>query len=295
MALIAWHGWQLQVPEQWNPVKLEGDYRRGYALLADMERPRLGIRWQKPRARRFDPRDFVRRVMLDEVGKLATDEARPHRMSGEQSGQWDSPLLYLEPDPPGRDVFVAVSKVSQRAVEIVYHAQRRERLLADGVLPKLLDQPADQPMAWSVFELSCVCPPGLELQTKRLNPGDLSLSFADRRRLLTVRQVAVAELALKRMPLEKWLAQQNKLAGKHYRADGRPGLLEFETDRGTLTGLTGPAVRRRRFFWMRWLPTPLPTWALHDQRRDRLVLLQATDEALLRQVAPTVGFAAGVE
>src|SRR4051812_6330284 len=139
--LTAWQGWQIRLPSRWNPLKLEGDYAKGEILFADMDRPRLGMRWRTVAAKRFD----VRRAMRDEVGVLAADEASPQALVDQL---WTASLLYLEPDPPGRDVWVGHSAVSGRAIEIVHHVRRRERLLPDVILPTLTDSAENQAVPW---------------------------------------------------------------------------------------------------------------------------------------------------
>ena len=74
MAVLAWQGWQLSLPPRWDPIKLEGGFDVGYALLADTHRPRLAIRWRTLRARDAKA-DRIRRAMRDEVGILAAGEA----------------------------------------------------------------------------------------------------------------------------------------------------------------------------------------------------------------------------
>src|SRR5262249_30060764 len=106
-ALFAWQGWQLTLPARWNPVKLEGDERSGYALIAGMDRPQLGLRWKKTPAKRFD----AMRALRGEVGSIAAAKGKPYSMA---LRSWGDSLLFLEADPPGRDVFVAHSAVSGR-------------------------------------------------------------------------------------------------------------------------------------------------------------------------------------
>ncbi|HEY8668742.1 MAG TPA: hypothetical protein VIL86_18995, partial [Tepidisphaeraceae bacterium] len=148
---VAWQGWTLEIPSRWSPLKLEGDYDKGMALFADLHRPRLGLRWEKPRGKKFDALAWARRALNDEVGKLAADEARNFPLPDDR---WTVSLLYQESEPPGRDVWVGYSAQSGRAVELIYHAKRRERILST-LIPTLGDAPADQPLPWSIFELSC--------------------------------------------------------------------------------------------------------------------------------------------
>jgi hypothetical protein len=51
-------------------------------------------------------------------------------------------------------------------------------------------------------------------------------------------------------------------------------------------------TRLTRFFFVRALPRDLVTMAAHDEPRDRLVILESSDDALARRVAQTVGLAA---
>jgi hypothetical protein len=279
-ATFAWQGWQLALPGgAWNPLKLEGDYDSGYVLIADLNRPQLGIRWRKMAAKRFDGMKALR----GEVGTLAAAKGKPFQTSGDR---WsDGAVLFLESEPPGRDVWVAYSRVSGRAIEIVHPIRRRDRVLEDSILPALTDTRPDEARRWAIFDLSCIVPGGYELATHRLNAGDLSLTFACKRHKLTVRQIALAKIALDRLPIEKWLAQQERTIAKLYRPDG--SAQEASIDH--LTGTRRVSRRRRRFAWMRSLAPQMITYALHDAPRDRLVLVQGDDDSLLRQVATTIG------
>lgn len=287
---FCWQGWRVDLQSGWNPVKLEGDYRQGTALIADLYRPRLGLRWiTLHRKEGFDADKWSLQLMQEEIGRLAAREARPFAMP---AGQWDGSILYIEPDPPGRDVWLAFSRTSGRGLEVVHHVHRRQNLLAELILPTLSDLPADRPMPWAVFDLSCHSPAGWELASHRLNAGDLSLTFQNRSGMLIVRQVALARLAIKRMSLEKWLADQERRQNKYFRPVGGIQELELSGNQGCwLKGLSRKMVRRRRFFFLRRLPAELLTAALLDEKRDRLVILQASDDRLVSQAAESVGWA----
>ncbi len=288
---VAWQGWRVDLPRRWDPVKLEGDAAGGHALFADALQPRLGIKWQTPRRRRFDAAAAVRRTMVDEVGQLAAAEARP---CAPAAGDWASPLLYVEPDPPGRDVWVAFSPTSGRLVSVACHVRRREHLLAGSILPTLADLPMGRAVAWSIFDLSLAAPGGFALASRQLNAGDLSLTFGDRRgAIVTVRQIAVAELALRRKPLDGWLADQQREHRRQYRSAGTAVDVELSLGGRALAGRCSELVRRRRFALATWHPRSLVTVAAHDVERDRIVILHGTDQGLLDVVAETVGTALG--
>ncbi len=289
---VAWQGWRLALPRRWDPVRLDGDAAAGQALFADALRPRVGLRWRTVRrGRRFDPAAAVRQTLAAEVGQLAAAEARP---GGPAGGDWASPLLYVEPDPPGRDVWVAFSPASGRLVTVACPVRRREHVLAGLVLPTVAESPLDRAAPWAVFDLGLTVPGGFALAGRRLDAGDLSLWFADRRGArFTVRQVAVAELALRRRPLDGWVRDQQRADRRQYRPAGPVVDAEVIVGGRPLAGRAGRLARRRRFALARWHPPALVTVVAHDVPRDRLIVLHGTDEALLRAVAATVGDSPG--
>jgi hypothetical protein len=273
--LLAWHGWELKLPPRWNPVRLEGNYAKGTALIADMRGPRLGLRWNSITTdKSFDADSWAKRAMAAEVGRLAADEAQPLQLSQDQ---WPGSLLYVERKPPGRDVWVARSAASGRLIELILHSGRRERVLADELLPTLSDQDPAGAMRWCVYDFTCTVPAGFRLQSHTLNAGDLTLTFANHRRCLTVRRIAVAQLALRHIAMEGWLARQESLVSRHYRAGGVPQSSQNE--------VTRRMSRRRRFAWTRWRSPELFTRVVHDEPRDQLIIVQATDETLAHDVS----------
>ena len=283
--ILAWQGWTLTLPPRWNPVKIEGDYEGGGVLLADLLGPRLGVRWQKP-GRRFEAQAWAMSSMKQEVGALAAQEARLLPLRDDLAASH----LYIDPEPPGRDVWVAQSTVSGRALQLVYRSRRREHALSGVILPTLMDNPPDQPVPWSIFGLSCITPAGLRLVRHQLNAGDLMLSFAGSGHELTLRQVALARQALARMPMEKWIGQLTWPRRLHYRSAVDGEAVELPIGRRRVKGLVVISARRRRFFWAWRVPQAMFTYGLDDPARDRLVFAQSDDADLAQAVIRTVGW-----
>lgn len=279
-APFAWQGFALELPRAWNPVKLEGTFDSGQALVADLHRPQLGMRWRRVTAKKLDAAAWARRAIEAEVGSPVASRAKALALAEDR---WGGSTICLEADPPGRDVWVAVSLASGRAIEIVHHVQKRDRLFEDQILPTLRDAAPGEARPWAVFDLSCSVPGDYDLKTHRLNAGDVALTFAAQRQPLTIRQIALARLALARLPLEKWLAGQEAVVQRHYRSAGNASEIEL----AGANGLSRRSTRRRRFAFMRWLPESVVTIALHDAERDRLVLAQGSDEQAVRAVATT--------
>jgi len=282
---VAWQGWHIEIPRRWDPVKLEGDHSEGYALFADAVRPRLGLRWQTLK-RTIEPANAVEKAMRTEVGQLAAAEAKrcPHL-----DASWQSPLLYVEPEPPGRDVFSAFSDISGRLLQVVYHAHRRENLFTSTILPTLADLPIERATAWSIFDLNCVIPGGMKLTSQRLNAGDLSLTFADRHHEVSVRQIAIAQLALQRQSLDGWIADQQKTSRRYHKAAGSMTDLAVTAGQREISARLARMPRRTRYSFLWHQPACYTTIGFHDKDRDRLVLLHGTDDSLLQVIAPTVG------
>ena len=286
--LLSWHGWQFALPQDWNPVKIEGDWHKGSLVIADFHATRLAVRWQAASGRKFDAPRWTQQAIAAEVGQLMLAQSTPFVPGkGFSVGR-----LFVEPQPPGRDVWVGQSTVTNRLIEIVYQTKIVSRLLRDTILPSISDQPTGGPTHWAIFDLSCTAPAGWTLKSQRLNAGDLTLSFGMKNDVIIVRQLAPATLALSRQPLEKWLDAQQQIWKKMYRASGE--IQEFEPIDPVLTPATNTIIartirRRRRFFMLRWVAKQRVTLATHDRERGRIVLIDADRAERAEQMLASVG------
>ncbi|MGC4032052.1 MAG: hypothetical protein QM754_10025 [Tepidisphaeraceae bacterium] len=279
----------MSVPNSWNPVKVDGDHAAGSVLLADLHSARLGLRWKRA-PKRGQPADWVTQSIRDEVGKLAADEAVDVDLA--DRNDWSAAKLYVDPDPPGRDIFVAHSHRSDRIIQIVHHAAKRSKHFADELLPSLADTSTEAGNDWAMFDLSFRTPPGISVRWYRFNAGDLACGLADAKgRITVVRQIGPAGLALGRQPLANWLMQVPKTDKKLYRpiASTEPTTIDTSDGR-TLDGLVGTLRRKRRLFWVWTIAKRQKVLAFHDAGRDRLIVGQGEDETLTRRVLATAGW-----
>jgi hypothetical protein len=280
-SILSWHGWSIELPARWDPVKLEGDTDKGMILLADLHRPRLGVRWMKL-SKRADVAKSVRKSLLAEVGVLAAGEA----VNGAPPGDnWIEGRLYIEPKPPGRDVWVGYSKATSRLFEVVYHAKHRDRMLAETVLPALSDGHAGE---WSIFDLACTLPEAAKLERQVLNVGDLRLEFRLKREPIVVRQIAVASVALTRQPLDKWLLIHQNPRKKFYRPAEKPQEIEWTINGQVMKGLRRNLRRRRRYFFLWQVPKRIVGVVLRDETRDKLLIVEGPDEKTVRDVVESM-------
>lgn len=273
---LAWHGLSLPLPDDWSPVKIEGDAAKGAMIVADLHASRLAIRWQTVRRPdRFDADQWSRGAIAAEVGQLMLEKSTP--LTPDLADGWSGGRLFLEPEPPGRDVWVGFHRPSGRAVEIVHQTKGRSRTLPEQIVRPLRVVRG----AWSIFDLSCRVPDGWTLRRQRLNAGDLTLTFGKERDTLIVRQLGPAALALARQPIERWLDQHARLWAKTY-AGRTPADVEAD-------GLVRTYERRRRFFFARWLERQRVIVASHDRERDRIAIVDASTRDLAMETLATVG------
>lgn len=286
---FAWQGWGVVVPIEWNAIRLEGDWDRGFALLADLSGPKLGLRWSASKTEDVGQiGKLVKQAICGELGQLAESEA----VADAPPGDWVGGRRFCEPEPPGRDVWVGKSPASGRIVELIYHVDRRDAVLAAELLPTLFDTAPTAETAWAVLDLSCRIPAGFRLVSQGLAAGDLRLTFEKGRQRISVRQIGPARLALSRQPLEKWLEQQLYPSRKFYKTEGKPAPV---TIADAVSGLRQNQSKKRRAFLFRSIPRAVSTLILHDRARDRIVLVQADDEKSAIALAGTVGPAAREE
>jgi len=287
---FAWQGLRMRVPMSWNPVALEGDFAKGHALLAESGEPRLGVRWRSVTSKEVTL-EVLRRAIRDEMGDEGARHVQPLPDPDAGPEFTLGHLLYVHPDPPGRDVHVWHSACG-RLLQLVYHAVARDDVLRGEIIPSLGNLSFLPARPWAVLGLSCAVPAEMPLKSKRLNAGDLTLEFAGDSRFVIVRQIALAHLALARAPLAAWLEEHQRARRQRHRAMSGPTNVTIETNDGrALFGIIGAMRRRRRFCWSWRVPKEVVTLALHDATRVHLVIVEASDEALARDVAKTVGCA----
>jgi hypothetical protein len=262
---LCWHGIELRLPAEWSVVRLEGDQATGSLLLADLHAPRLILRWARPRRA---PRDLTRWAgdrLRDAVGVLLAKSSTPCPLEGFQAG-----TLVIEPDPPGKDVWVGRHQTTGTLIELILPVTgKRSHHIATDLLPGL--KVHERSTDWSIFDLRCVVPGRFKLKSHRLHAGDLSLTFGDKREVLVVRQVGPASLLTRRRPLAEWLAAQARGWQQTHRSD--------------TADLSPMTLRRKRRWRWAWF-VPAARYLAHrvDADRDRLVIVDGTDAALVNEI-----------
>ena len=288
---FAWAGLILDLPPTYRPVKIDGTARKGMIALADDERMRLELAWGVPRGRRFDARRVLQR-------KLKSNMPPKHRRRGAFAAHIETrdlppfdTLIGYHDEEQGLDRWLGFVPTTRRALEIVYHhgTSRENRQFRERILPSLADQTPEQPQRWAFFDHRFVTPAGYAYRDSTLNVGDMRVRLVAwnrpwSRASVTIRLIYPAELALARSPLDLWLTDhvihRKRVHRPRYRKTLRRGGIVCDSVETAIgPGLTCDTYLRPLLKTISWgMPWRLRCWLIHDQKRDRLLLIDAQDK-----------------
>ena len=284
---FAWAGCWLPVPRNFRLHDIEGSSLRGNFRLADPNRVRLEVAWDRVTQRELNARRFAERQLRRIMGKRFRKSAPELETIADSA--LDHLLLYRD-EEKASDYYLGHDAEAQRAVRVIY---RRGTKREDGLIRRILSrdffvQPLSRGQRWAFFSVSFVAPPGFEYESARLNLGDMAIQLVRKRPgaqpRLIVRRIYPAKLALSRFDLRGWMNQVLEPDRPMYRpryrrrlAQHDPVLQEVETAIGPavicdsrLRPVLRPIVRLRH-------PVHRRNWVIQDRTRDCLVILQMTD------------------
>ena len=281
MQCIAWAGYVVSAPESYRMAAVTGAYRRGTFALADDDRVRLELAWDTAGGRRINAERITRRC----VARAAGGRRRAKRLQIEnvQLEGFTNVVRWRGTNPKQRqkescDHVVGYCSLTKRFLRMAYQpgTEEQDDAFRQRMLPTIRDQHPDRPQKWRFFGIGFDAPAGLLYEDAKLNLGDMSVAMADakRRRLLTVRYVYPADLALARQDLRQWLMAFLRTRPQRYATVGEDRIepLTSPYDNGLavlarrrLAGWLWPWQRFRRQL----------TWLIHDKAAGRLILLQA--------------------
>jgi hypothetical protein len=284
-SLLAWARWQLDMPGEWQPLKLSGTPQKGQMVVGDSTCAIFIIKWERPKkgkvvdAKRWVAERLKRHGVLPQGNTPARKRFTACGWAQSVQSEEGKAMTYWYGYSESARLFLGIT-VNGALPEAL-----RDRVVGE-VLPSLRTTPEDAESVWAMYNLSFRVPVGFELAQRHLFSGDVALEFArGKRETLLLRQVYPGELALGRRSSEKWLEVYP--FKEHRRL--RRATLQVEPWRCTMRpGLAG----MRRVAWKR-LPAPLG-WcaprrtgalAVHDEALNRLLIAEhmingAPDESL---------------
>ncbi len=176
---LVWHGWQLDLPDDWNPARLSGDHHRGLLIAADLERVRLELHWQRVRS--------PRRVDLTRVARARhpADAAWTH--TARHPG-FDR-AVFARPGP-AESLALLLSPSSSRLLFVRIETDPPGH--ADAILASLRDVASSDPTPWAIYGFHFTVPLGHTLADHAFFTGRAALTFRRRRCVLTFERHALA-------------------------------------------------------------------------------------------------------
>lgn len=270
-ALLAWAGWSLSLPDEWQPLKLSGTSEKGQVVVGNSEYPIFILKWERAQnAQDSKGREWVEQ-RLKKMGVVS--DANPPAAAAFTACGWAHGVQTEEQRET--TYWFGYSAPADLLLGITVNGELPKSIrlkTVHKVLPTLQTTPVDAIQTWAMYSVSFLVPSGFELARRHLYSGDVALEFTrGRRDTLLLRQVYPAELALKRRSMEKWIAHY---PFKDHRRVSARSMQVQDCRRGELAGL-------ERRGWKR-LPAPLG-WcaprrvhglAVHDEGLKRLLIAE---------------------
>ena len=210
---FVWQGLRLEVPEDWNLGRVDGDFEKGYARLDDAEIVRLEIEWRRLKGRGEALRltELVDRYLAnlkkkaDKAG-ASFEVHRQARFLKNKKFLADREYEVFTWEADFRAYNLAIVLQKGRVVLLRVLARRDESLedQAEAVFRSLVDQEGAASYLWSVYGLSFSTPAHLKLDGHSLKSGHIQLDFAADKQVLKVHRLSMARILLKEVSLEDW-------------------------------------------------------------------------------------------
>jgi hypothetical protein len=208
---LAWQGIAFDVPADWCPSQLQGDFKSGYLRVEDELRVRLELRWESLRKRLPEASDLVDNFLRQTRKKLGRRQPEPDIVRGRSV-----PAL----EPQDHEVFtwrgsfnahslLLVCAETRRVVHlrVFFEAGDEQKALTRRVFASVSSGPQDGQLEWNVFDLGFRLDADWRLESSALRTGCLELAFREGRDELVVARYSLAELSLREATLKQWLAR----------------------------------------------------------------------------------------
>jgi hypothetical protein len=223
-ARLAWQGFSVELPDDWCPGQLAGDFANGYARVEDETRVRLELRWESPGRRVPSASELVDNY-LTQAAKKARGQPKPQVVRDRfvpELRDLDHEVFTWRGGPNAHSL-VAVCPEPTRLVHLrVFFEDDDLKSATRRIFGSFRSTPEDGLNEWSIFGLSFRAAASWRLEQSALRTGCLQLTFSDDRDELEVARVSLAEMVLRKSSLEKWLAGFLERALSRFRWEARP-------------------------------------------------------------------------
>lgn len=310
---LGWQGVALEVPEDWCPGSIEGDYANGYLRVEDETHVRLELRWETaargvPAASRLV--DAYLKQSLRKLPRGSPEPAIDRDRTIKELAAVDHEAFTWRGAPrqvqgaPGAPrggynahSLLLVVPEARRAVHlrVFFDAADDMKALARRLFGSVRVAAGDAPLEWAVFGLRFLLPAAWRLEQSALRTGVLKFVFRAGNDELEVMRQSLAGITLKGTSLEAWLLAQFAKALRGFRWSSRS-----ESYRGHgAARCGGPLSLRARplaLFRRRRYASAL---AWHCPQADKLFALRCesfqADDPRLAACADSIACCAGAE
>jgi len=285
---LAWMGWQLRVPHDWRPVRIDGEWRRGRMVVGSADAPVVRLRWWRPGARRFDAERWLRR-RLRRLGLRPAAPRGPAPAACSYTA-WAAEDELREEHRGLVRLWYGYAPAANLVLEAAVNVEaprKARREVAARTLSSLIVYEQGKATRWAVFGASFESPAGFRILDKRLLLGDLCLRLrGEARSTLLLRQVYPAELALSRRKLERWIEVRPFRERRRYRPAVEPRPWQVESFGRRLEGIRRRGHKRLAFPLRFCAPRNTLSVVVRDTELDRLLIAEhdtpgEPDETLL--------------
>ncbi len=269
---LAWMGWQVSVPADWRPLRIEGEWLRGTMVIGNSDGPCIQVKWIRPDTRRFRPdRAIARRTKKEKRNNLSLSKSCPSATDFRHCS-W-----LTGKEGTARAVWYGYAPKAELMLELVARMKdgKTGKWIEKRIIPSLKAFRANEAMPIAVFGASFKIPAGFTLKTWKLELGDITIKLdAKESKSLTLRQVYPAGLALSRRPIERWQELKPFKEHRSFRTNGKPAPCRIERNGHACSGIRRCGKKR--------LPVPLGmiasrtsvAMAVHDVEDDRIFMAE---------------------
>ena len=212
---FGWQGISLQIPEDWNLGKVDGNYKSGYARLDDAEIVRAEVEWREGRKQSRGVPALTQLVdryienLEKKAQKTDTPFAVERRAKFLKDKKWledcDYETFTWEADYRAYNLARTCPSCG-RIVLLRVLGRLDEKLddLVQAIFPTLHDHPRDDQVFWSVYGLRFLMPAGFTLNEHELKSGHIQLTFEQGKEICRVQRLSLARMLLKDTQLKDW-------------------------------------------------------------------------------------------
>ena len=284
-AEFAWQGLMLEVPEDWNLGRVDGDFEKGYARLDDAEIVRLELEWRRIRGRGEVLRltELVDRYLenlkkkADKAGASFSVERRAKFLKNKKflAGR-EYEVFTWEADFRAYNLAVVLEGGRIVLLRVLAYLDESLEAEAEAVFRSLVDQEGGESYLWNVYGVRFAVPADFKLESHSLKSGHIQLDFTRDKHALKVHRLSMARILLKDARLEDWYPV-------FFKKQLRDMLVEVAA--AEVCGMAAVSVAGRPRSRWRQLLRPLPflnprprqylcAKAWHDAERDKIAIVE---------------------